>query len=153
VPPPPPPLLLLLLLLSTALDWPMPKHFIVSAAQWSSARAPSQLCWLFVCDAPQHAVFGGSRQVLAAVMALGACSRQPMQEGHRPPVVVVVLLLLLLLFRFFGDWLNWLCSGWNQTQAQAVMERTLQEICKELQAAGVRGRASLDMCLCCAVPC
>lgn len=44
--------------------------------------------------------------------------------------------LMRLERRFFGDWLNWLCSGWNQTQAQAVMERTLQEICKELQAAG-----------------
>jgi hypothetical protein len=39
--------------------------------------------------------------------------------------------------RFFGDWLNWLCSGWNQQSAQAAMERTLQEICKQLQAEGV----------------
>jgi hypothetical protein len=83
-------------------------------------------------------------------MALGACSRQPMQEGHHHSVVVL-LLLLLCLFRFFGDWLNWLCSGWNQAQAQAVMERTLQEICKELQAAGVRG--GTNIVLCCAVRC
>jgi hypothetical protein len=29
------------------------------------------------------------------------------------------------------------CSGWNQPAAQAQMERTLQVICKELEADGV----------------
>jgi hypothetical protein len=32
------------------------------------------------------------------------------------------------------------CSSWNQASAQAAMERTLEAICKELQADGVRRR-------------
>lgn len=44
--------------------------------------------------------------------------------------------LMRLERRFFGDWLNWLCSGWNQQSAQAQMERTLEAICKELTAEG-----------------
>ena len=44
--------------------------------------------------------------------------------------------LMRLERRFFSDWLNWLCSGWNQQAAQAQLERTLEAICKELQAEG-----------------
>eukprot|EP00882_Tetradesmus_deserticola_P012311 GHRQ01013047.1.p1 GENE.GHRQ01013047.1~~GHRQ01013047.1.p1 ORF type:complete len:320 (+),score=109.31 GHRQ01013047.1:150-1109(+) len=44
--------------------------------------------------------------------------------------------LMRLERRFFSDWLNWLCSGWNQAAAQAQLERTLQAICKELEADG-----------------
>lgn len=43
------------------------------------------------------------------------------------------------LSRWFGDWLNWLCSGWNQQSAQAGVERTLEAMCKELTESGVRG--------------
>eukprot|EP00878_Enallax_costatus_P017108 GHUV01017963.1.p1 GENE.GHUV01017963.1~~GHUV01017963.1.p1 ORF type:complete len:518 (+),score=110.16 GHUV01017963.1:223-1554(+) len=44
--------------------------------------------------------------------------------------------LMRLERRFFSDWLNWLCSGWNQQSAQAQLEKTLQAICQELQAEG-----------------
>ncbi|WIA38465.1 hypothetical protein OEZ86_001788 [Tetradesmus obliquus] len=44
--------------------------------------------------------------------------------------------LMRLERRFFSDWLNWLCSGWNGPSAQAQLERTLQAICKELEADG-----------------
>lgn len=51
--------------------------------------------------------------------------------------LLCVAAAMVAAVRFFGDWLNWLCSGWNQQSAQAAMERTLQEICKQLQAEGV----------------
>eukprot|EP00775_Hariotina_reticulata_P005445 gene5445-5679_t len=44
--------------------------------------------------------------------------------------------LMRLERRFFSDWLNWLCSGWNQQAAQAQLEKTLTAICQELQAEG-----------------
>lgn len=44
--------------------------------------------------------------------------------------------LMRLERRWFGDWLNWLCSGWNQQSAQAGVERTLEAICKELTESG-----------------
>eukprot|EP00879_Flechtneria_rotunda_P013937 GHRR01014556.1.p1 GENE.GHRR01014556.1~~GHRR01014556.1.p1 ORF type:complete len:360 (+),score=94.86 GHRR01014556.1:732-1811(+) len=44
--------------------------------------------------------------------------------------------LMRLERRFFSDWLNWLCSGWNQQAAQSGLERTLKMICQELQAEG-----------------
>eukprot|EP00877_Chromochloris_zofingiensis_P005299 jgi/Chrzof1/14770/Cz09g15160.t1 len=44
--------------------------------------------------------------------------------------------LMRLERRFFGDWLDWLCSGWNQAASERQFESTLMAICNALEAQG-----------------
>ncbi|KAI8471411.1 MAG: glutathione S-transferase [Monoraphidium minutum] len=44
--------------------------------------------------------------------------------------------LMRLERRFFGSWLEWLCSGWNQPAAQASFERTVDAVADALEAEG-----------------
>ncbi|GBF92826.1 glutathione S-transferase [Raphidocelis subcapitata] len=44
--------------------------------------------------------------------------------------------LMRLERRFFGSWLDWLCSGWNQPASQAGFERTLDAVAEALEASG-----------------
>lgn len=44
--------------------------------------------------------------------------------------------LMRLERRFFGSWLNWLCSGYNQEASRADFERTMDFVAEALEAQG-----------------